>query len=406
MKKIISVLMFFNAVLFADWEIVNSPVNMSIFTVRFANSSTGYIGSAAGMIYKTTNGGEGWSFQQLAGLGGYNINEIFINPINSNHVYAAGVDGSFHKTTNAGANWSFVDLGSNNLSTLIFFDLLHGLAASYGTQMYITSNGGNNWTTVSTGLPSENYYSSFLTGNAAYFSASGGKIAKTTNAGLNWTIQNINESSAIFSLYFTDVNTGYAGTDNGKVYQTTNGGVNWFLLSVISPSFSIQGFNSNGVDLYICGNGGNIYKRPAGGNNWYQQVSNYSSSFNDVCFLNEFTGFAVGSNGTIRKTTNGGNPIGIEVISNSIPGEFSLNQNYPNPFNPVTNIQFSVPHGSDVKLIVFDELGQQTAELVNQRLSAGSYKVDLDASWFKSGVYFYRLSAGSFTETKRMILVK
>jgi len=91
----------------ADWETVNSPVNFDINTVSFIyNQNTGYIGCLAGNIYKTTNGG---------------------------------------------TNWTFVDLGNSGIRSIIFFDLLHGLAASYGTQMFITSNGGSNWSTVNTG---------------------------------------------------------------------------------------------------------------------------------------------------------------------------------------------------------------------------------------------------------------
>jgi hypothetical protein len=103
--------------------------------------------------------------------------------------------------------------------------------------------------------------------------------------------------------------------------------------------------------------------------------------------------------------------IGIEPISTNIPEEFSLFQNYPNPFNPTTTIKFRIPlnvkrETSDVKLIVYNVLGHQVAELVNQKLSAGSYKVDFDGSNLPSGVYFYTISTTGFTQTKRMILLK
>jgi hypothetical protein len=97
--------------------------------------------------------------------------------------------------------------------------------------------------------------------------------------------------------------------------------------------------------------------------------------------------------------------IGIEPISTNIPEEFSLFQNYPNPFNPTTTIKFRIPlnvkrETSDVKLIVYNVLGHQVAELVNQKLSAGSYKVDFDGSSLQSGVYFYSISTSGFTQTK------
>jgi hypothetical protein len=92
--------------------------------------------------------------------------------------------------------------------------------------------------------------------------------------------------------------------------------------------------------------------------------------------------------------------------TNEIPSGFSLSQNYPNPFNPVTNIKFSVPQPGAVSLIVFDIAGKEVAKLVNQDMNSGTYSFDFNASHLSSGVYFYRLSAGSFTDVKKMILVK
>ena len=98
--------------------------------------------------------------------------------------------------------------------------------------------------------------------------------------------------------------------------------------------------------------------------------------------------------------------VGINNNNTGVPAEFSLSQNYPNPFNPVTNISFSLPKSSDVKLAVFDMLGQQVALLANGKFEAGSYTIDYDASQLTSGIYFYTITAGSFTQTKKMVLVK
>jgi Secretion system C-terminal sorting domain len=97
---------------------------------------------------------------------------------------------------------------------------------------------------------------------------------------------------------------------------------------------------------------------------------------------------------------------GITQINSSIPAKFNLSQNYPNPFNPVTNIEFSLPNSSAVKLVVFDILGKEIGTLINEQLKAGVYKADWNAANHPSGVYFYRLTAGGFTETKKMLLVK
>jgi hypothetical protein len=100
---------------------------------------------------------------------------------------------------------------------------------------------------------------------------------------------------------------------------------------------------------------------------------------------------------------------GITQISSEIPKEFSLSQNYPNPFNPSTKIRFNIPHsGRSVfsKLIVYDNLGREAATLVNEQLNPGSYEVDFDGSSLTSGVYYYKLTAGDYSSTKKMILIK
>jgi hypothetical protein len=98
--------------------------------------------------------------------------------------------------------------------------------------------------------------------------------------------------------------------------------------------------------------------------------------------------------------------IGIQQISNEIPRQFQLKQNYPNPFNPVTNIEFDIAKTSNVDLVIFNSLGQVVSTLVNQELRAGSYKYDFNASGLPSGSYFYRLTAGDYVKTNKMILVK
>ncbi|MGH1366693.1 MAG: sugar-binding protein [Calditrichia bacterium] len=104
---------------------------------------------------------------------------------------------------------------------------------------------------------------------------------------------------------------------------------------------------------------------------------------------------------------NRSNPIvGIGDDEQLIPVEFALEQNYPNPFNPTTTIEYVLAKQSDVKLTVFNTIGQKVATLVNQSQTQGSYSVALDASRFSSGIYFYRLEAGSFTQTRKMILMK
>jgi len=98
--------------------------------------------------------------------------------------------------------------------------------------------------------------------------------------------------------------------------------------------------------------------------------------------------------------------IGIKPTQNEIPVEYSLNQNYPNPFNPTTAISFNIPKAGHVSLKIYDLLGNEVATLVNTNLNASNYVVTWDASAFASGVYFYKLISGDFTDVKKMMLVK
>jgi TctA family transporter len=83
-----------------------------------------------------------------------------------------------------------------------------------------------------------------------------------------------------------------------------------------------------------------------------------------------------------------------------------LSQNYPNPFNPSTEIKFSLPEASNVKLTIYDAIGKQVAVLVNDYLATGSYRYTWNASNLASGIYFYRIEAKNFNMVKKMVLLK
>jgi hypothetical protein len=96
----------------------------------------------------------------------------------------------------------------------------------------------------------------------------------------------------------------------------------------------------------------------------------------------------------------------VRQVENEVPVNFQLAQNYPNPFNPTTNIRFDLNGIGRVSLKVYNTLGQEVATLVDGKLEAGTYEVPFDASDLASGVYFYKLSAASQTETRKMVLLK
>ncbi len=156
----------------------------------------------------------------------------------------------------------------------------------------------------------------------------------------------------------------FASTDSSGVFISTNSGVKWYPLSRGLPNPYVSCLVANSEYLYA-GIVGGLWRMP----------------------LND----AVASVGAEAK--------GMAV-------QFQLEQNYPNPFNPSTTITFELPKTSQVTLTVYDILGREVSVLVNERKSAGVHDVKFDASGLSSGVYFYRLQAGDFTQTRKLCLIR
>jgi subtilisin-like proprotein convertase family protein len=137
-----------------------------------------------------------------------------------------------------------------------------------------------------------------------------------------------------------------------------------------------------------------------------EPLNSYSSDGDWVLSINNSN---PGDSGTLKKwclRITYEAPVGIQSIGSEIPERYNLKQNYPNPFNPVTNIKFSIPKSGNVSLKVYDILGREVAELVNEFKTQGNYLVDFNASFLASGIYFYKLETMDFTEVKKMVLVK
>ena len=98
--------------------------------------------------------------------------------------------------------------------------------------------------------------------------------------------------------------------------------------------------------------------------------------------------------------------VGIDDERAELPEAYSLSQNYPNPFNPETVIEFALPRSGDVSLVIYNLRGEEVALLINSAMPAGIHSVSWDASSLASGIYLYRLVAGDFIETRKMVLLK
>lgn len=148
--------------------------------------------------------------------------------------------------------------------------------------------------------------------------------------------------------------------------------------------------------------------------NWWEFSSGFSTSKNaNSEIVSEAGQNLVGVSGKGNTWITGGfftsHPnifTGVNNTEESVPGKYQLYQNYPNPFNPSTIISWQLPSKSHVLLKVYNVLGKEISTLVNEVRPAGKYKIIFDAGTLASGVYFYRLIADSFSETKKMLLIR
>ena len=253
-----------------------------------------------------------------------------------------------------------------------------------------------------------------------YFVTSGGANVKYEKPALT-VKQNRSCDSAMFTVTKNGVSYYCPTLDGGAVWNvdytlggTSNGNNKAFTWCSSSPN-GPNPFNG----IWVSNDGDSINMRNGGalgnlGTTSYKRNSNAAStSVSPTCIVYtpsttlNLAAFSYAGLGPTNVYANQENLVtGINQNGNEVPVLYSLSQNYPNPFNPVTNIKFTLPTGGLVKLAIFDIMGREVASLINKDMNAGIYTADFDASSLSSGVYFYKLTAGSFTDTKKMMLVK
>jgi photosystem II stability/assembly factor-like uncharacterized protein len=288
-----------------------------------------------------------------------------------------------------------------------------------------TTGGGATWaqqTSGTTNFLRGVYFTDASTGTVVGCDGTGaeGTILRTTNGGATWVNQPSGSSYSLRDVFFTDVNTGTVvgargfGGDWGEILRTTDGGETWTIQLTSYPAgFHSIFFTDANSAIAAGGKGwgdheGEIISTTDGGATWVSQLSVYPSGLYSVFFTDASNGTVVGANGTILRTTTGGVPWIKDDQKNDgySPQHFILSPNYPNPFNPTTTIEFDLPKSSEVRLKIFNILGEEVVKLVSDRLSAGSYSYEWDASSLASGVYIYRLEAEGFVQTRKMVLMK
>ncbi|MBZ0178740.1 MAG: T9SS type A sorting domain-containing protein [Melioribacteraceae bacterium] len=251
---------------------------------------------------------------------------------------------------------------------------------------------------------------SVVNDSVVYCLSSDATLFRTTDAGISWsTFPKPSFMGAFVTnlIFVSDFYGWIAGSDE-RIGKTTDGGETWINQS-IKPDHKLDHFVSidalNESTAVLASARGNIYWTSDGGDNWLKRLDEEEVlRLSTIDIVDENTAYAGGDSGLLIKTTSGGI---TDIISKPIyPATHKLNGNYPNPFNPSTKIRYEIAKGSNVKLTVFDILGNKIKTLVDDFRNIGKYEIEFNAQELSTGVYIYQLKVNDFTESKKMILVK
>ncbi|HUI65798.1 MAG TPA: T9SS type A sorting domain-containing protein [Bacteroidota bacterium] len=354
---------------------------------------------------------------------------ICLEFVSSSTIFAAGFDGAIYRTTNGGSSWNVVyhNLSETNFIDLIkFFDQNNGMAWGDGITQnslaacLVTTDGGTTWTNKNSIIHGVSYPGGVCFAAPSYVflcdrvNPGLDGIARSTDGGNSWVFGTVGNSSKDSTTYchcvdFKNDRIGVAAREDSTFWSTVDGGATWQQIGFKAPTFHsyikfVQGTNiamAGGVNL------ASVAEIDLGSRTFaeYQDVTRPNTSFNNVNFPNVRRGYM--SNGLNREFYSVVLPGTTGVVNETrMPSVLAMAQNYPNPFNPSTTIKFELPRTSQVNLTVFDILGREVSVLVNDKRDAGVYEVKFDGSGLASGVYFYRIQAGTSVQTKMLLLLR
>jgi hypothetical protein len=394
------------------WAVQVSGSTALLYSVKAISSTVGWSAGAGAVVRRTTDGGATW------GNGNPNpgviTGDIYnIEALDANTAFVTTSPGAtfIYKTTNGGANWVQVyTIAGGFINTIKMVSATNGFAfgdvLAGNWLMLKTVDGGNTWTTLATVAGTGDGRNNCLQilGNDIWFGTGQNTVWHSTNLGVNWTSATVTGiTGQITGIQFNTPLIGIVG--GATMSKTTDGGATWTLLAALGTG-TISGIEGFGDDYwYVRGTG--IYRSTNIGVSW-TSVHTHTAAQNDIYFATDgngcLTGWSAGTTGTIAKMT--GVPVAVNDPVVQIPTSFKLEQNYPNPFNPTTNITFALPVSGNVELKIYDAIGREVATLVNTFVNAGTHIVPFDASALASGVYIYKINTGSFTDSKKMVLIK
>ncbi|MDY0083985.1 MAG: YCF48-related protein, partial [Ignavibacteriaceae bacterium] len=369
----------------------------------FLNKNTGW-GTSGKNILKTTDGGENWTTQFTVPNGSFSS----INFVDSLNGWATIFSRRPYKTTDGGLNWiERTDLDIWESDNVYFYDYLKGWIIS-GNKLYYTTNSGNDWIQD----PQIYTYSrNFERISDTHFIITGTNIYESVDTGIVW--QNI--TSQVGS-YFTALHApkNYLAYGVGPLgYIVTY--LDTSIIPVELVEFTVKQINNHILIKWITATETNNYGfeifRSIDLDNWIKigfvpgygtttETQNYS--FIDNRLNDEKIYYK------LKQLDLDGSFYFSEIINANIQIQnFELKQNYPNPANPITNISFSIPHKSFVKINLYSINGEHIKELIKEEKERGIYNLEINLSNLSSGVYFYRMiTDNGYQSTQKLIILK
>lgn len=390
---------------FGQWTLINTtPPQGCIATAGTDFYSAG--STASDTLMYSSNGGVTWVTRNLIG-------QITCLAVKGDYVFAGitslnSSDNGLYISTNKGVNWTKNPLLTYQPRDILVANSTDVYVVDY-TGVYMSANNIDFYPRlVASGLKC---LAANRTGTTVYIGGSGypnaGGLRKTIDRGATWNWVGLQDTGV--TCIAVSGSSIYCNN-----YRSTNNGVTWTNIPLAEPYENIEKLillDSTNVGYYVLAKTtrNRIYISKNNSMNWNDKTYNMTvggtMDFELVYTKTYGLVYTRDRDGKLYRCTYS-DIIGIRSISSEIPSKYSLSQNYPNPFNPSTNIKYQITKNDNVSLKIFDILGQEIATLINEKQSPGTYSVDWNASDYTSGIYFYRLQAGNFTETKRMTLIK
>jgi photosystem II stability/assembly factor-like uncharacterized protein len=384
------------------------------FGYMAVKDSTFYAASTNG-LWITTNAGRNWAQRGAeSGLSASNGWVMSVALIDSGYLLAGANNGLF-KSTDKGQSWRNILWPPPYGSVTSILVAKNKTIFTGGETIFRSVDNGNSWTQVVSDSMASPYVwrmtqtvtGTILAGISSGVPTLGRGVLLSTDNGDKWTLSDSGFKPSLKNIMGITAQNGifpvaYAVTEYTGAYITRDDGKSWKHIDEIPEIYGSAAATTPVLGIFL--GFGTSVREPL-----YRQLGAGWGIVPGLIgrMVESITPF--GLSGVVVTVNNGiflitfENPTKVE--DNSVPNDFRLEQNFPNPFNPSTTIRFSLPVWEYVNLKIYNSLGQMV-ETVSGGLSAGVHQYIWNASQYPSGIYFYQLKAGTFTETKRMLLVK